>query len=463
MKNARVRSSTLLSILLFASFVVGCSDSNKNVQLRDGTQTPAPGSGNNPGEKPGTSPTPVPPQGPGTPGEEPIPVAPTPVSDRVARFICETQSADSRSFNTMRGDAISNFQMPSIVPYFNGMPFTWVKSAVPLKSDGNTVFFIMRGQMDQFSEWKIYKATGRLLDSAASVQVLSNYPGVPNKGGYAYENMNLNRDVLGANVKRDSYVYPANDGTYTWENVKGSKLTLPFNANRSFNPTYIGGDDYLRFDQEGSDSGVITQKLFSFPNKKTISLPSPAQSRDSQVFAYIDAAKKNIFWVEGRPDGSWKVRTASLSNPGKGVTLGALPGDAASIRLPMTFLERGGETILAYGEEVRGTDQYGRITLKNASVHLVKVSTSQAKILSDKTVPYSDEIKNGALMEAVIRTGILGGFFVEPLSGRLYAINLPNGGLVSFDLNGNVWRVHGGVSISYGCYNPQWGIEVTNE
>lgn len=465
MKNAGALSSTLLSVLLFASFMVGCSDSNKSVQLRDSAPAPAPGSENNPGEKPGTEPAPAP--TPEAPGEEPIP-GPIPGepglgSNRVARFICETQKVESRSFNTMRGDAISNFQMPSIVPYFNGKPFTWVKSAIPLQSNGNTVFFVMRGQMDPFSPWKIYKATGRLLDSAANVEVLSNYPGLPSKGGYAYENLNMGRDVLSANVKRTAYLYPANDGTYTWENLKGSKLTVPFKANRSFNPTFIGSDDYLRFDQEGSSSGAITQKFYHFDSKKTISLPSPAESRDSQVFGYIDVSKKNLFWVEGRPESSWKVRMSSLSNPSKGVTIGTLPGEASAIRLPMTFMDRGGETILAYAEELRGTDQTGRVFLKSAAIHLVKVSATQAKITSEKAISYSDEIKNSAAMEAVVRSGILAGLFLEPLSGRLYAINLPNGGLVSFDLNGNFWRVHGGVSISYGCYNPQWGVEVTNE
>jgi hypothetical protein len=457
-----LNSTLLFSVLLSASGMVGCSNSNNSVPLRDNTAAPAPGQQNKPGEKPG-APTPTPtPGNPPTPIDEPKPTpTPTLVASRVARFICETQLSPSRSFNTLRGDSVNNFTMPSLVPAINGLKVNYVKSAVPLQSNGNTVFFVMRGQEDAFTPWKIYKATGNLLNSSASIQVLSNYEGIAPKGGYAFENLKMDRRILGANVKRSAYVYPNDSGVYVWESLKGSNFAIPFNANESFNPTFVGGDDYVRFDQE--NGGVLTQKFYQFDNKKTLSLPSPADSRDHQLFGYVNAAKTTIFWVEGRPDGQWKLRMAPLNALSKGTTLGTLPGIASSVRLPMAFLDFQGDTTLAYNEEVTDMDRNGLPTLKTAVIHLVKASAKQAQITSSKSVPYSDEIKSMAQNSTVLGGGILAGVFLEPISGQLYATNLAGGGLASFDPRSNTWSAHGMVSSSWGCYNPEWGVEVTNE
>lgn len=459
-------SSTLFSVLLSAVLVAGCSNDNKSVALRDGTATPAPGEQtkpSNPGEKPGSSPVPLPSPGdvtnPGAPGTQPTPTpTPAPVTTRVARFMCE--GAMSKSFNTLRSDAVANFQMPILSPAVGNFPMNWVSSAVPLQSDGNTVFFVMQGQEQLGSPLKIYRATGNLLSGVANVQVLSSFAGVPAQGGFPYENLKLSRRVLSANWKRTAYLYPATDGTYTWESLKGSKFTVPFNANDSFNPEFIGGDDYLRFEQERQGYGTVTQKFFNFVTKKTFSLPDPLDDKDSQLFGYIDSSKKNLYWVEGRLDGTWKIRMTSVSSPTKGVTVGTLSG--TSVHLPMTFVDRGSETVLTYVEEQFATDDRNRLFLKSGAIHVVKVSASQVKITSEKTVPYSEEIKNGSLNPTVLAGGVLNGLFVDPISGRVFSTFSAVGGLVSFDLNSYSWRTHGAISGS-ACYNPAWGIEVTNE
>lgn len=460
---------TLISLLLSASLLTACSESSKSVNLRDAAPAPAPSTGNKPTEKPGTpTPTPTPEEtAPDQPGEEsptsPSPTpTPAPIAVRAARFICETQLNNSRSFNTLRADSVSNFMMPSLVPSMNGIKVNYVKSAVPLTSDGSIVFFILRAQEDGFTPWKIYKATGNLLSTTANMEVLSNYQGIPPKGGYAYENLKMDRRILGANIKRSAYVYPADNGTYFWESLKGTKFSVPFNADSSFNPTFVGGDDYLRFDQETSDR-VLTQKFYHFDTKKTLSLPSPVDSKDNQLFGYVNAAKNTLYWVEGRPEGTWKVRAISLNTPAKGMTLGTLSGTASAIRLPMVFVEHKGESLLAYNEELMGTDRSGLPILKNASIQLVNLSAKQAKITAVKSVPYSDEIKGTARHAAVLNGGILAGLFLEPISGRLYSTNLAGGGLASFDLNENTWSTHGMVGSVFGCFSPEWGIEVINE
>lgn len=468
MKNtASALNSAVISILISASLVVGCSEANKSVSLRDANQAPN-GGNNTPGEKPGSPvATPTPGQNnPGTPGEEPTPAptaTPAPVVTRTARFICEGETKNSRSFNTLSGDAVPNFQMPSLVPYINGQPLMYSKAPVPLQSNGEVVTFIMRGQEDAFTPWKIYKATGNILDSRANLQVLSTYPGFPPKGGFAYENLKLGRDILGANVKRTAYLYPAESGTYTWENPStGKSFSVPFNANTSFNPTFIGGDDYLRFDQERDGLGVLTQKFYHFPSTTIISLPAPADSRDSQLFGHVNGSKTTLFWIEGRPNGVWKIRAMTLGSS-SAVTVGTLPGNAAAIRLPMTFIDTPTTTLLAYAEEEVGVDKSGRSFFQTAVLHLVSASAKQVKITADTAVPYSDELKNTALEAAAMNGGILGGVIYEPISGRLYSPVLSAGGLASFDLNSRTWRTHGMVARIFGCFNPQWGVEVTHE
>ncbi len=457
-------SSTLFSVFLSAVLVTGCSNGNKSVALRDGTATPVPGEQtkpSNPGGQPGSTPAPLPSPGdgtnPGAPDTPPTPTpTPAPAAKPVARFLCE--GAMSKSFNTLRGDAAPNFQMPSLTPSVNEIPMYWVSTGTPLQSDGNTMFFIMQGQEQFQGPLKIYRSTANLLSGAATAQVLSNFPGVPPLGGFPYENLKMSRHILSANWKRTAYLYPATDGTYTWESLKGSKFTVPFNANESFNPEFIGGDDYLRFEQESS--GTLTQKFYNFNTKKTFSLPDPVDSKDSQLFGYIDAAKKNLFWVEGHLGGPWKIRMTSVSSPTKATTLGTLSGSA--VRLPMTFADRGGETVLVYIEEQLGTDSRERTFLKSGTIHVVGISAGQAKITSEKTVSYSDEIKNSPMNPRAIENGVLSGLFVDPMSGRIFSSFSAVGGLVSFDLNSFSWRTHGALSGS-ACNNPAWGIEVTNE
>jgi len=459
-------NSVLLPLLLSASLVVGCAENDKSVSLRD--TTTAPGNDNIPGEKPSTpvtKPTPAEDILPGpitTPTPKPIP---TPArASRVARFICEGETKNARSFNTLSGDAISTYQMPSLVPYINGKPIMYSKAAVPLQSNGEVVNFIMRGQEDAFASWKIYKATGNILSSRANLQILSNYPGFPPKGGYAYENLKIGRDVLGANVKRTAYLYPANDGTYTWRSLAtDNSFTVPFNASNSFNPTFIGGDDYLRFDQERAGLGVLTQKLFHFDSKRIISLPAPADSRDSQLFSHVNGSKTTVFWIEGRPNEVWKIRAMSLSSPGSGKTVGTLPGNPAAIRLPMTFIDTPSSTLLAYVEEEVGVDRAGRAVLMTSALHLISASAKQAAITNTSVASYPEALKNTALEAAAMYGGILGGVFYEPISGRLYSSILSAGGLASYDFNTNTWRTHSMIARTFGCFNPQWGIEVTHE
>lgn len=461
MKNTTRALNFMLPILLM-SLIVGCSNSNSSVSLRDGG-TPPPSTGNGPSEKPGApNPTPTPGDNtPDNPGTQPTPApTPTPAATRVARFICESELQNARSFNTIRGDAVSNYMMPSLIPTVNGHSVNYAKSPVPLSSNGTTVTFLLRAQEDDFTPWKVYKATGNLLSSSANLQVLSSYQGVPPKGGYAYENLKLDRRILAANSKRSAYLYPTSSGTYTWESLKGSSFTVPFNADSAFNPTFIGGDDYLRFDQERNGGPTLTQKFYSFNSKKTISLPSPADSRDNQLFGYINAQKTTVFWVEGRPEGTWKVRAMGLSS-GKSSTLGTLPGTSAAFRLPMVFVDYQGESLLAYNEEQVGADKNGNAVLKTAVIHLVKVSSKLMKITGDKTIPYSDELKTSASTPQALAEGILSGLLFEPISGDLYAPILTAGGLASFGLESNTWKTHGMVAKVYGCFNPEWGVEVT--
>jgi hypothetical protein len=129
----------------------------------------------------------------------------------------------------------------------------------------------------------------------------------------------------------------------------------------------------------------------------------------------------------------------------------------------MTFIDTPSTTLLAYVEEEVGADKAGRSFMQTAVLHLISASAKQVKITADTAIAYSDELKNTALDPAVMRGGILGGVFFEPTSGRLYSTILSAGGLASFDLNSNTWRTHGMIAISYGCFNPQWGVEVTHE
>lgn len=469
MKNtASALNTAVLTLLFSASLFVGCSDGNKSVSLRNAS--PAPGN-NTPGEKPGSpAPTPTPAEPtPGTPGEEPTPAptaTPQPAPSRVARFICEGETNNSRSFNTLNSEAVSNYQMPSLVPYISGQPLKYSKSPVPLQSNGEVVTFIMRGQEDDFTPWKIYKATGNILDSRANLQVLSSFAGTPPKGGFAYENLKLGREILSANLKRTAYLYPTADGTYTWESLAtGKNFSVPFNANTSFNPTFIGGDDspYLRFDQERDGLGVLTQKFYHFDSKKIISLPAPADGRDSQLFGHVNGSQTTLYWVEGRPNGVWKIRALNLNSPSTAFTVGTVPGNPAAIRLPMTFIDTPSTTLLAYAEEEVGVDKSGRSFFQTAALHLVSASAKLVKITADTTVPYSDELKNTALNAAAMNGGILGGVFFEPISGRLFSTVLSAGGLASYNLNSRTWRTHGMIARTFGCFNPQWGVEVTHE
>lgn len=463
-------SFVFLPVLLVANLLlISCGGNTNSVRLQDNIPTPEENNPNNPGEKP-EQPTPSPTTAPEEPtptpsGQSPSPSpTPSPSSDRVARFICEGErQKETRSFNTLRGDVVSNYVMPSLIPYVGSRHVLFVKSPVPLQSDGTSVFFILRAKEDGLTPWKVYKATGDLFASKAKLQVLSNYPGAPPKGGYVYENFKLERRILGANVKRSAYVFPDDNGTYLWESLRGTKFALPFSAETAFNPVFVGGDDYVRFDQERAGTSTLTQKFYHFDSKKTLSLPPPVDAKDSQLFGYMNNQKSTLYWVEGRPEGTWKLRALSLRDTAKVSNLGTLPGTPTNIRLPMVILESKGEPLVAYNEEEVGVDKNAQTYLKLGAIRLVKANSQLGKISSTTSVDYSEELKRSAKDVFTLKEGILGGLLLEPLSGKLYASILSAGGLASFDLRTGTWQTHAMFAKVYGCFNPDWGIEVIND
>lgn len=460
----------LIFLLLAFNLLSGCAPSSKSVQLKDPSKPDQVNGGSN-SQKP--EPTPDAPQAPEEPGDDgnvvpPAPnPTPTPIKDvsRVARIMCETDRNGADRFNTLRADVVSTYIMPSLIPYLNGRNVAIVRSPVPLQSDGKQAIVIMHAQADQFSPWKIYKSTANLLTQKADLQLLSNFEG-PSKDNqqfpylWPYTALKMEPQFLTANFKRTAYVYPNDSGTYIWESLKGSRIVLPMNASNSLSPFFVGGDDYVRFDQLSPNGDALTQKFYHFDTKTTLSLPPPMDPQDSQLFGYVNAAKTALFWVEGRPDGTWKIRTLGLKAGSKAVILGAIPGNPKSIVLPMTFLDQG-ETVLAYTEEDRVLDNRGQALFKTASLHLVKASAAQLRILSTQSIPYAEDFMMFA--RPTNSDGVLRHLFLEPISGKLYASNIPKGGLISFDLKSKSWGVHAMYENAFGCLNPQWGLEVPRD
>ncbi|WP_413288587.1 hypothetical protein [Bdellovibrio sp. HCB337] len=459
-----------LFLLVATNLILGCAPSNKVVQLKDPSkpeQVDGNGNSQKPEPTPDTSPTPAEPGDGGDPVPTPPAIpTPTPIPDvsRVARIMCESQPYDGRAFNTLRADVFSSYIMPTITPYVNGRYVLRVKSPVPLQSNGREGFVVMRAQEDEFSPWKIYKSSANLLTQKADLQVLSNFEG-PVYGSLhpyldVYRNLKMEAQFLTANFKRSAYVYPNDKGTYIWENMKGSRIVLPFNASESFSPFFVGADDYVRFDQLSATGGALTQKFYNFDTKSTISLPAPIDSKDSQLFGYVNAAKTTIFWVEGRADGAWKIRSIGLRAGSKAVTITTLPGNPRSVVLPMVFLDHG-ETVLAFSEEESVRDTRGQASIVTATLHLVTASAKQLKVLNTQSIPYGDDFKMYAKPGSP--EGILRNLFLEPISGKLYASNIPKGGLISFDLKNKSWGIHAMYESVFGCLNPQWGLEVPRD
>lgn len=467
----------LILVIFFAGLMVSCSDS-KTVNLRDSQNSNVDERGNptpTPSPSPTVSPSPSP--TPGTPGDDngdgddngggddrntPTPT-PTPVlpSEKVARIYCESESTPVRSFLTLRSDVWTDYMMPTITPYIEDRYVVAVKSPVPLQSDGEQSFIIVRAlEDDTLANWKIYKSNVNLPSARADLQPISNFGSPSQATGYAYKNLKLEPTLVTANFKRTAYVYPNDSGAYVWENMKGTKMVLPFSANSSFSPFFTGADDYLRFDQNnGARTGLI-QKLYNFNTKKTLSLPTPADSKDSQLFAYINDARTTVYWVEGRPETSWKIRSMGLGTSQRSATLLTLTGKNSNIALPMVFAELNGVVTLAYSEEELGQDKNRLPYLKEANLHLVKISQGKA---TDEVVAYSDELKNLTKNALDLNRGILRGLFFEPISGKFFASGLPVGGLASFDPKNNSWATHAMISSVFSCLNPQWGIEVPRD
>jgi hypothetical protein len=452
--------SSFVILILSTSFLVSCSDSNP-VNLREEKPPVAEGPGQTkPEPTPGTSPAPENPgDDSGTLPTPPPAVSPTPTAPagKVARIFCEATHEDSRSFYTLRSNVGSTFTMPSIVSYVDGHPAIRTKSPLPLQSNGAEVSGVLRAQEDFMSPWKIYRTSVDLVNARANLQLISNFADTSKKAQAAYDALKLENTFLAANHKRTAYFYPNSSGTYVWESLSGRNFTLPFSAESSFSPEFVGNDDYLRFDQAAANSQTLTQKFYSFDNKKTVSLPSPLESKDSQLFGYINSAKTAIFWVEGRPEGTWKLRSVGLAAGSKSVTLATLAGTPKSLVLPMVFFEQHGNVQLAYSEEESAQDRNGQVYFKTAALHLVKVNTG--KVLGNQSFAYSDELKALMTTPQDYNHGLLRSLFMEPVTGKLFASIIPKGGLVSFDPDTNTWETHGMLGRLYSCLNPHWGIE----
>ncbi len=447
--------SFLIGSLFLTNLMMGCSGSNGVVNLHNNN----PALGHNTDKNADKNPD--------KPAEGNKPVAPapspTPTKEKIARIICESQPKDAMTFNTLRSDVVSSYVMPSLTFYVNNQSVLRVKSPVPLQSDGEQAFLVLRAQEDNFTPWKIYKTNADLLTSRGDLQVISNYQGLNQKADYAYQAVKLENRLLTANVKRTAYVYPNDTGTYIWESLKGTKFAVPFTADNAFSPSFTGGDDYLRFDQTAVGGITLIQKFYNFDSQKTLSLPMPDDSKDFQLFGYINTAKSAVFWAEGRPDGVWKLRSMSLNSLGKASTLGILPGNARNIILPMVITESQGDLLVAYGEEELAQDQSNQLYLKTSVLHLVKASSELVKLTDIKTIEYPEEIKNTAKTQATLPQGVLRSLFFEPISGKLYASIVSQGGLASFDFEKNTWETHAMVANIFGCLNPEWGIETTHE
>lgn len=450
----------LIFLPLATHFILACSPS-ESIHLRDSRPLNNFDEHESP-KKPEPSPEPTPtPAEPGH-GDDLLPTPPPQVS-KVARIMCESQPLDARAFNTLRADVFSNYIMPTLTPYVNGRYVLRVKSPLPLQSNGEQAFLILRAQEDNFTPWKIYKSAADLLAYKGDLQLLSNFQGPVQSSLYIYQSLKMESRLLAANIKRSAYVYPDDSGAYVWESLKGSRLLLPFSAETSFSPQFVGGDDYLRFDQLAANGNTLIQKFYHFDTKKTLSIPTPAEAKDSQLFGYINSAKNTLFWVEGRAEGTWKLRSMSLRPGAKAVTLTTLPGNPKSLVLPMVLFEHQGETILAYSEEEVAHDLKAQPYFKTSSLHLIKAGSKSLKLMDTQSIPYSDKFKMYVRSEQAFAQGVLRHLFLEPISGKLYASNIPKGGLVSFDLTSNSWEVHAMYESVFGCLNPQWGIEVPRE
>lgn len=455
-------------LLLLTCLLTSCSGP-KTVALRETEPPPAKDqtTPTKPSPSPGTSPSP---QEPGSGGNGSLPnptpnpdQPPLPNTGKVARIFCESQPVDARSFNTLRADVYSNFITPSVTSYVNGKPVTYVKSPQPLQSDGATALLILRAQEDFFSSWGIYKSSVDLYHSQAELQKISGFSKPAKNAQFIYNQLKLENRILTANLKRTAYVYPNDKGAYVWENLKGSRFVLPFSAESSFSPQFVGDDAYLRFDNLTSGDRGLTQKFYHFDSKKTWSLPSPADRNDSQLFGHVNASKTTIYWIEGRPGSSWKLRSIGIKSGAKALTLATLPGNPQSLVLPVEMLSFKDETLVASLEEEVALNSHAQMYFKTASLHLLKVDSKKSQMISAKTTPYSEELTRMVKMETDFKQGLLRNLFYEPISGKLYASNIPKGGLVSFDFNKNSWSTHGMVGNVFGCLNPQWGLEVLDE
>lgn len=452
----------LFSLLVSLPFI-SCSGP-KSVKLQDPPAPAAPAPNLGP-SKP--QPTPAGPESdPTEPPVEGTPQPPPPSSPRgkVARIFCESQPGGGRSLNTLRADVVSNYTMPSITLFVNGSPISQVKAPVPLQSTNEKAFLILRAQEDFTLPWKIYKTTVDMYSTQGELQLLSTYERPSKSAQFVYEMLKLENRFLAANAKRTAYVYPNNNGVYVWENLKGSKFSLPFNAETSYSPEFVGGDDYLRFDQLAEGGLALTQRFYHFDSKKTLVLPPPLTSKDSQILGSLDAQRSTLYWLEGRPDSAWKWRSVALKPGAKPRTVVTLPGNPRSLILPMvTFNPSGDETVLAYLEEDVSHERNGQAYYKTAALHLLTASARSGDLTGNRTISYTEDMKNLVRTEQDYGQGLMRNLFLEPLSGRLYASNIPKGGLISFNPRTSSWEIHAMIGNVFGCLNPQWGVEVSRD
>jgi hypothetical protein len=453
MPNVFPKLSTLLALGLSCLIFTACTSSSSIPLAGPG------GAPENPGEQggdakptptptPGTSPAPSP-----TPGQGQNPT-PTPVAEKLARMYCMPGAVNGvPNIHTLTGNAVEDYNMANLDFYLeDGTKAAAVKFPVALKSDGREGTLLLKAKFDTDAStpWKIYKAKIDFLKERGTLELVSSYSDEPNALPYDRQYLDLPLKMVDANGSRGAFVYPNIKGSYIIETLEGKKTDTGVSAERNGNPKFIR-DSWIVFDQVTSGF-KITQKFYSLKSGKASSLPSPSDSGDYQLFGYVNT-QGTFFWLEGRPGGTWKLKSSGGS---KSSTLATLPGDAKKIRLPAVFFEDQGQVRFAYLEENITTDNKGLFFAETGVLHVLAVSSS-LKVTESKKAEYSDRIK---LMIKNADRKLLRSLFFEPVSGNLYASVVGEAGLASYDLDKDRWSVHG---TSDACLYPNSGIEETHE
>jgi hypothetical protein len=446
--------SSLISLLLSVALFVACTSSS-SVPLQGPSNPP----GKNPGEQGGEAqPTPTPSPNPSpTPGKEPSPTPP-PASQKVARVYCTGNPSGNSSLHMLPANASENFYINEVRLFTaDGTKAEDLKNPTPLTSDGIESFLIVKAKMiaKQNEPWKIYKAHVDILKKDGTLELLSTSAEEANQ--YAYDQLKLVANTLGANGSRNAYVYPNSKGGYVLEDMSGGKSVLPFTAESSSNPQF-SGNSWIAFDQEARNYSIV-QKFYSVKSGKTVSIPSASESRDYQLSGFV-SSKGTFFWIEGRPSNGWKLKSSSS---GSAVTVASLAGSVKNIVLPAVIFERNGQVNLAYLEEDIAFDTRAKPFVKTGLLHVLTLSSS-LKVLDNKSIEYSEDLKNMILKNIGDQQApkLLRSLFFEPLSGQLYTSVVAMGGLASYNLEEGSWALHGSNDFN-GCLNPAWGVEVPRE